>query len=208
MLLLNLLFDFSIFPKKDVQDMFSEFFTKYPDYAVVERPSLQVINNYRDKLPNELIDFWQQYGFGIYMEGYLKIVNPDIYQPILNEGYGTENNKELVFGVTGLGDFLVWVGDAIRLVDFRHGDYTIIETGDDMTWFFDMDLAEDGFLKSYFKKELFLPAKQRLGDLAFDECFGYVPILGAGGVEKVDNLQKVKIGEHISVIAQIVGRIE
>ena len=31
----------------------------------------------------------------------------------------------------------------------------------------------------------------------FDECYGYVPLLGLGGSEKVDNLQKVKIKEHI-----------
>jgi hypothetical protein len=140
--------------------MFTDFFTKYPDYTVVEKPSLQVINKYKDKLPAELIEFWQQYGFGIYMNGYLKIVDPDIYQPILNEGYDTENNKELVFAVTGLGDFVVWVGDAIRLVDFRHGNYAIIESGDDMTWFFDMDLAEDEFVEDELKNGNYQPAKQ------------------------------------------------
>jgi hypothetical protein len=188
--------------------MFKDFFTKYPDYTVVEKPSPQVINHYKNKLPAELIEFWQQHGFGSYMNGYLKIVDPDIYQPILNEGYDTENNKELVFAVTGLCDFLVWVGDAIRLVDFRHGDYSIIETGDDMTWFFDMDLAEDEFVEDELKNGNYQPAKQKLGDLAFDECYGYVPILGAGGSEKVENLQKVKISEHIALIAQMMGQLK
>jgi len=188
--------------------MFTEFFKKYPGYHVIEKPSPQIIDEYEDILPAELMEFWQEYGFGIYMDGYLKIVNPNDYQPVLNEGYNTENDKEIVFAVTGLGDFLVWVGDAIRLVDFRHGNYSIIESGDDMSWFFDMDLAENEFMEDEFKNENYLPAKQKLGELPFDECFGYVPILGAGGPEKVDNLQKVKIREHIAIIAQMMGKLQ
>lgn len=46
------------------------------------------------------------------------------------------------------------------------------------------------------------------GKLNYDECFGYVPLLGLGGPEKVENLQKVKIREHIELISQLVGRIE
>lgn len=188
--------------------MFNDFFAKYPDYNIVEKTSKQVIDNYKDKLPAELIEFWQEYGFGIYMNGYLKIVNPEIYQPILNEGYNTENNKEIVFAVTGLGDFIVWVGDAIRLVDFRHGNYSIIESGDDMSWFFDMDLTEDGYVLDHFKNKNYSPAKVRLGALEFNECYGYVPLLGIGGYEKAENLQKVKLREHISMIAQMLGKIE
>lgn len=188
--------------------MFNDFFSKYPDYNIIEKPSKQVVDDYTDKLPSELIQFWQEYGFGIYMDGYLKLINPDFYQPILNEGYVDESNKEIVFAVTGLGDFIVWTGSAIRLVDFRHGKYSIIESGDDMFWFFDMDLTEDGYMLDHFKNKNYLPAKDRLGPLEFDECFGYVPLLGIGGPEKAENLQKVKIREHISIIAQMLGRIE
>jgi hypothetical protein len=187
--------------------MFKDFFTKYPDYTVVEKPSPQVINHYKNKLPAELIEFWQQYGFGSYMNGYLKIVDPDIYQPILNEGYDTENNKELVFAVTGLCDFLVWVGDAVRLVDFRHGNYAIINSSN-LTRFFDRRLGDSSFLKTELKDENYLPAHLKLGKLEFDECYGYVPLLGAGGSEKVENLQKVKIREHIAVIAQTMGKLK
>ena len=173
---------------------------------MMEKPSQDVINKYAGVLPVELVDLWKTHGFGIYMDGYLKIVNPEIYQPILNEGYDTENNKEIVFAVTALGDFLVWVGDAVRLVDFRHGKYAIVGTSN-FSRFFEKRLADESFLRIEFKYENYLPAKDKLGELAFDECFGYVPILVAGGPEKVDNLQKVKIREHIAIIAQMAGRL-
>ena len=41
------------------------------------------------------------------------------------------------------------------------------------------------------------------GSLSFDECFGYVPLLGLGGAKKVENLKKVKIREHIELITQL-----
>jgi len=186
--------------------MLENFFKLYPDFEIIETPLQALIDKYVDILPAELIDIWKTHGFGIYMDGYLKIVNPEIYQPILDEGYDTENNKEIVFAVTALGDFLVWVGDAVRLVDFRHGKYAIVSTSN-FSRFFERRLADESFLSSEFKHENYIPAREKLGVLAYDECFGYVPILGAGGPEKVENLQKVKIREHISIIAQMMGRL-
>ncbi len=47
-----------------------------------------------------------------------------------------------------------------------------------------------------------------MGELEFDESFGYTPLLGIGGSEKIENLEKVKTKEHIEIITQMVGRIE
>ena len=41
------------------------------------------------------------------------------------------------------------------------------------------------------------------GKLDFDECFGYVPLLQLGGSEKVENLKKVKIKEHLELITKM-----
>ncbi|GEM_PF-5484614 len=49
---------------------------------------------------------------------------------------------------------------------------------------------------------------EKYGEPKFDECFAYVPILGLGGPEKVENLSKVKLFEHIYLITQFMGPIE
>jgi hypothetical protein len=54
----------------------------------------------------------------------------------------------------------------------------------------------------------FLSALERLGYCAYDECYGYFPALALGGSEKVENLQKVKLREHLSLLFQMVGVIE
>jgi hypothetical protein len=46
------------------------------------------------------------------------------------------------------------------------------------------------------------------GSLAYDECFGYVPLLGLGGFERVKNLQKVKIKEQLMLITELLGPFE
>ena len=59
----------------------------------------------------------------------------------------------------------------------------------------------------YFQIPQYIEAVNKLGKLEQDECFGYVPLLGLGGSEKVQNLKKVKIREHIELISQLVGKI-
>ncbi|WP_324604070.1 T6SS immunity protein Tdi1 domain-containing protein [Paenilisteria weihenstephanensis] len=51
-------------------------------------------------------------------------------------------------------------------------------------------------------------AVKKLGTPAYDECFGYVPLLALGGSEKMENLQKVKLKEHILLISALAGPIQ
>lgn len=187
--------------------MFDAFFEKYPDYSTIKMPAEDVLDKFEGKLPAQLTDFWKAYGFGIFMNGYLKVIDPSEFHSVFDEAYDNKD-KEIVFAVTALGDFLTWTGDAIRAVYFKNGYDSIIESGDDMEWFFDMDLADEGFLRDNLDDKHYLVAKEKLGEPGYDECYGYVPLLGLGGSEKADHLQKVKIKEHISIIAQTLGKIK
>ncbi|PHU33876.1 hypothetical protein CSX01_12995 [Pseudobutyrivibrio ruminis] len=69
------------------------------------------------------------------------------------------------------------------------------------------NLDDDYFFEKYFQIPLYIEAVNKLGKLEQDECFGYVPLLGLGGSEKVDNLNIVKIREHIELISQMVGKV-
>ena len=102
------------------------------DFETYEEVEQDVIRLYKSKIPEKLLDTWKEYGFGSFMDNYIKIINPKEYKEAVIEN----------------------------------------------------------------------------GKLNFDECFGYVPLLGLGGSEKVENLKKVKIKEHIELIMQMVGKIE
>jgi hypothetical protein len=52
------------------------------------------------------------------------------------------------------------------------------------------------------------PAVKTYGALDYDECFGYVPLLGVGGAEKIENLQKVKTIVQLLVIDHLLGPLD
>lgn len=187
--------------------MFDQFFEKYPEYTIIQKPDENALQTFKDKLPAGLIDFWKAYGFGIFMNGYLKLIDPATFQPVFDEAYDNREN-EIVFAITAMGDCLTWTGDAIRAVYFKNGYDSIIESGDDMEWFFDMDLADAGFLRDHLNDGPYLAAKEELGEPGYDECYGYVPLLASGGAEKKENLRVVKIKEYIALIFQMHGKIE
>ena len=166
----------------------------------------EVIQKYKDYIPEQLLYVWEEYGFGSFMNGYLRVINPDEYQELIDEFYFDSHVSFPIF-TTGMGDIIVWnEGRYIIVINYRKQDIEVI--GATCNHFFDnlldIEYLEDSFdgLKQYNK------AVKKYGFPAYDECFGYVPLLGLGGAEKVENLEKVKLIEHLQVIIHLLGPIE
>ena len=47
----------------------------------------EVIERYRDLVPKEMIEIWKKYGLGSFMNGYLRVINPDDYKKLVEETY-------------------------------------------------------------------------------------------------------------------------
>lgn len=45
------------------------------DFENYEEVEQDVINLYRNKIPKKLLDIWKEYGFGSFMDNYIKINN-------------------------------------------------------------------------------------------------------------------------------------
>lgn len=177
------------------------------DFTKAGDISTEIINQYAKQLPDVIIDIWKEYGVGSFCNDYLKMIIPDEYQDIVKESYYDGDNAIPVM-TTGFGDIIVWKpkDDLILLLLYRYQDLKVLESG--CTYFFE-DLADqDSVLNDRLKKKKYDKAIEQHGCLAYDECFGYVPLLGAGGKESIKNIQKVKIKEYIGQITQVVGKIE
>lgn len=165
-----------------------------------------LIQEYKDKLPEKLLQFWDLNGFITLSNDFIKVVNPKIYENLLNESYESPIGKSaVVMFVTGFGDLIIWENNYIILLNFRKGESKVLESG--FNYFFE-DIEDDDFLLKELDSKNFKQAIDKNGTLAFDECFGYEPILGLGGAEKIENLHKVKIQEYISITAQALGKIQ
>ncbi|WP_433745904.1 T6SS immunity protein Tdi1 domain-containing protein [Falsibacillus pallidus] len=177
----------------------------FDDFKIDEKVSDLIIEKYTGQIPSEVIDIWRKFGFGSVLQGYLKIINPDKLEELLEEVY-TRFQEAIPLFVTSMGDIIVWEkGRYLNLLNFRRNDVSVISAGFD---FFLEDLNDEDFLIDELKWVPYSSAVEKYGEPNFDECFGYVPLLGLGGSERVENLQKVKWIEHIYLITQFMGPIE
>lgn len=175
------------------------------NFNIEENAPTSVIENYNSKVPSQVIDIWKKHGFGSILQGYLKIINPHELSNLLKDVY-VRHNESIPLFVTSMGDIIVWEkGRYLNLLNFRRNRVDVISASFD---FFLEDLNDNDFLSEDLNWLPYPDAVQKYGEPSFNECFAYVPLLGLGGPEKVENLEKVKFVEHIYLITQFMGPIE
>ena len=177
-----------------------EGFKKYKDVDEV------ILEKYKNILPDELLRAWKKYGFGTILNGYIKIVNPMDYQDILDASYFAAP-VSIPIMVTAFGDIITWE-DSRYLVLVKYKNSAIKVISANFKYFWGDLITSSRFKSEIFEFDKYDEALKLKGPLEFDECYGYVPLLGLGGSEEVSNLSKVKIREHILLITELVGRIE
>lgn len=177
----------------------------FDDFILHQKSNDNIVKEYITKVPDELIEIWKNYGFGSIKSGYLKIVNPTEWLNVLTESYYVDKEAIPIF-VTGMGDIIVIDSKGyFMLINYRKR--MIKGVGKSFKTFF-MMLGSAPMLDELFFWNTYLEAVEMYGTLEYDECFGYVPLLGIGGAERIDNLQKVKIKEHIQIITEFMGPIK
>ncbi|WP_281991285.1 T6SS immunity protein Tdi1 domain-containing protein [Aquimarina aggregata] len=155
--------------------------------------------------PDEIAFLLKEYAGNTFIDGFLSLVNPNEYLEVLEDIYIPFEKPSSCFAKDALGNLYVWENNSIKLINIRHGISEII--GRKPSVFFNLKMTDKGFLEKRLGIDSFYEAKEKLGSLSYDECYGYVPILAAGGAEKVENMQKVKLKEHIAIISQLAGKI-
>lgn len=177
----------------------------FKEYNFNNKVDIKVIDKYKQIIPIELISVWKEYGFGSILNGCLKIVNPEEYQSVVDMSY-FRANVAIPIMITGFGDIVIWEkNEYVSIIKYKNGTFDVILKR--FKHFFNC-LKDEYFVEKYLEVDKYSKAVSKLGELEYDECFGYVPLLGLGGSEKVENLKKVKIKEHIEIITQLVGKIE
>lgn len=138
------------------------------------------------------------------MQGYLKSVNPDEFKEILEQSSQRFKDSVVLFA-TSMGDLIIWSDGYVRLLNYRYGvTKTIMFTIE----FFFQNIADSEFSDEDLSWQHYPEALKQQNELKYDACFGYTPLLGLGGSEKVDNLKKVRLKEHILINTEFMGPIE
>ena len=85
------------------------------DFTIEERVPLKLFDKYKDKLPEQIIQIWEEYGFGSFMNGFLRTINPLQYQDLLPRAYFMGDKCIPIF-LTALGDMIVWEENTYQIM--------------------------------------------------------------------------------------------
>ncbi len=192
------------------------FLERNKDYIKYSDVPQGLISKYKDIVPDELINIWENYGFGIYEDGYLQIINPEEWEFVF-EYIDILLTPTVVFGITALGDILLWEGTGGQTVAKDEGNRVKFinirslksRASTKLESVLKNFIGEEYFLldKEYFDAKPYLDKKDDLPKLEYGQCYGYVPALALGGKKSNKNLQIVDAKSYIDIIGQAVGKI-
>ncbi|MFK3798604.1 MULTISPECIES: GAD-like domain-containing protein [unclassified Pseudomonas] len=169
------------------------------------------VQAYRNKLPDQLLTYWQQHGWSGYANGNFWTVNPGDYDGVVHQWLldsGTPDpDKHYVIARGAFGDLYLWAAAKQNLltINVKYARYTA--GFEDST-----PVSADEKIRSFFTTmspeyndfdDLFEKALKKLGPLKSDEMYGFLPALALGGPSELKNLQKVKIIEHLAFLSQL-----
>ena len=181
----------------------------------------EIIDKYKNMyqgqsyFPEELIWIWENMGFGVYEDGFLQIVNPDEYEFVF-EYIDKLLEPTVVWGVTALGNLLVWEGNDNWTIASDEGNrYSFIDVNElkdsvdssRVDVFLNILVNDEEDLTEDFAAKPYLQIKGKLPKLEYGQCYGYVPALALGGTKSNKNLKVVDTKSYIDIIGQSVGKI-
>ena len=167
----------------------------------VKRLDDQVLDHYRPLVPEAIGSLWSRFGTGYLDDGLVRLVDPAHAVDKLQRAAPVGDDMVPVF-TTVLCDVIYWRAGRFVQYDYRHG--TTGELGSDAEQLLNL-LHEDDFRNRVLGAEMYRQAVCRYGIPDPDDCFGYVPILGTGGVEDVNRLDPCEMWTHLSFIVQACG---
>lgn len=84
-----------------------------------------VIEKYKNQVPAELLQIWQEDGLGTFLDGYLKVINPDDYLELLQDSYFRGEISIPIFA-TAFGDIITWEkNEFLGIIKYKDGTFDI-----------------------------------------------------------------------------------
>lgn len=189
-----------------------DFFLSTMGPAILQRPvPPSSVARYKGKLPDQLLAYWQEHGWCGYAGGLFWTVDPQEYEQVLKAWVGDtafmKKDAYHIIARSAFGKLYFWgerTGHSLKV--FAPGAYCLPRN--DATQADDLDFELRMFFSARTRREndfadLFAPALKKLGPLAHDEMYGFVPALALGGPSDLKHLQKVKAVEHLVFLAQL-----
>ncbi|WP_243228599.1 GAD-like domain-containing protein [Microbacterium sp. CIAB417] len=169
----------------------------------------EIIEEYRGRVPDELIEVWENYGYGTFGQGFIRLIDPKLYEAEVGDCIGKTQGDGIAipFAVTGLGDLITWEPShpGVIAIMYRIGDTK--GQGSMKTFFNLVRRGGAAHLSDSYDWDIFPEAVAAHGELPYDQSFIFVPLLSLGGAAKVENLHKRETITAIKVAVDLQGVI-
>jgi hypothetical protein len=168
--------------------------------------SESIIEVYKEKVSNHLIDLWKSDGFGNYNDGLIELINPKDFEPTLQTWLGRKVENYVPFAISGFGELFYYrklteSDEDICMIDIQ---YRKIET---LVWslesFFENFLTNEENRKKWLREDLFNQAVAEQGGLAINEIFTFTPVLAMGGALETKYLKKGNAQVYQDIVFQM-----
>ena len=104
------------------------------DFKKEKEMPKEIIEKYKGQVPNEIIEIWKNYGLGSFLNGYLRVINPDDYKELVEETY-FRGKESIPLFVTAFADVITWQENRyIGIIFYKEEDFDIMASG--MDFFF------------------------------------------------------------------------
>ena len=116
----------------------------------MRKPDEEILNFGRQMLPKEIVELWEDYGFGEYGDGLIKVVDPRAYMNSLYSWLGRKNLSRIPIIVTAFGDIFYYrkLANNENDVSLLNIHYRKIEAcGASYQDFFERYILDKGYIK-------------------------------------------------------------
>ena len=183
-----------------------KFLKKYKPGENLQKPDEEILSFGRQMLPKEIVELWENHGFGEYGDGIIKVVDPREYMNSLYSWLGRKDSSRIPIIVTAFGDIFYYrkLTDSENDVSMLNIHYRRTEVwGYSYQYFFERYLLDKGVIKKVLRADLYKQAVKKFGRLGYQDIFFFTPALVLGGGEDIKYIEKGNGAVHQMVLLAI-----
>lgn len=205
----------------NLQELINDIFEENGDFGQSIVVSNDVVDSYKGKLPDLVLEIWNQKGVGSWYKGLYRLCLPSDFSGLLSQIFHADkdfSHKDChVIAYSAFGNLVIWsekhwlmevnlirntlACDGLIYPEKKKNDFSQVATE-----FFMLSEKSSQEAHNFYdedEKPLFNRARKRLGDLEAGECYGFFPAIPLGGAPNLKNIKRVEALEHFTLLAQL-----
>lgn len=176
-------------------------------YSKGRKAYLGIINNLPAVTPREIWQIFSTYGTSSFDKGFLWTIDPISMKKDYQVWFDYFSSKEGYINPKTAFPFMrTAFGDVFYFEENEFGFISVtaeVNNHLSINGYLNRTLIEERSLKNTYLHDLFEIALERFGELESDECYAFLPPLALGGEIDEAHLQKVKLKEHLALLADL-----